>query len=80
MPGDCKSNKVREVDGAVIQSRNNVYAADSICLLKFSSSDDMITHKMLMLKFEQFEISDCNVILEIYYGTTAVGQPNVSTV
>ena len=78
MPRDCKSNHVREIDGAVIKSSSMIYAADP-CFLKFKSDDSMVTSKMLMIKFEKFAISDCNVILEIFHGTTAVGQPNVSS-
>ena len=34
MPGaDCKSNQVRQIDAAAVQSRSDVYAADP-CFLK----------------------------------------------
>ena len=78
MPNDCKSNQVRQIDAAAVQSKNDVYSAADPCFLKFKSDDSMITDKMLMINFEQYYIEDCNVILEIYYGTAAVGQPNVS--
>ena len=78
MPNDCKSNQVRQIDAAAVQSKNDVYSAADPCFLKFKSDDSMITDKMLMINFEQYHIEDCNVILEIYYGTAAVGQPNVS--
>jgi len=55
-----------EVSGLTLNSRPTLFSESySSCMMRLVSDDSHYTSKRLMLKFEQFDISDCGVQLKI---------------
>jgi hypothetical protein len=46
--------------------------------MKFMTNDYIMTSKRLMLKFNRLNITDCSVLLNIFYTSDAHGSPDVS--